>query len=330
MTDGLRITIVGAGATGGLVGACLARAGNHVSFIARGAHLQAIREKGLQLRSDTGEGWSVHVPASDNGEEIGEQDVVFVCVKSHQIEGAIPTILPLLGKDTSVVFSINGIPWWYFQKEGGRFEGRTIKSLDREKVILDAIHPDRVIGCANYLAATIAEPGVIHYVDRFEPGFVIGEIDNAESDRMAMLTKVCEEAGLNPRATTRIRTEVWNKLWANIAFNPVSALTHATMDRIVREYDDTDLLMAIMNEGRFIGEKLGIEFRNTPYERIEAAAKMRGHKTSMLQDIEAGRPTEIRAIVGAVREIGTWLEESTPHLNGLYSLVRLKERFYQN
>lgn len=324
-----KITIVGAGAIGGLMGAKLAMAGYDISMVARGAHLAAIKTNGLRLISDSGEDWTVKVPATDKAAELGTQDAVIVCVKSHQIEGVLENITPLLGEDTPVVFSINGIPWWYFQKEGGRFDGKTIRSLDSDNTILNAIHPDRVIGCANYLAATVEQPGVIRYVDRFEPGFVIGEPDNTDSDRLNALMEVSEKAGLNPKKSMVIRTEIWNKLWANIAFNPVSALTHATMDRIVHEYDDTDLLLAIMNEGRFIGEKLGVEFRNTPRERIEAAAKMRGHKTSMLQDIEAGRPTEIKAIVGAVREIGSWLEESTPHLNGLYSLVRLKEKFYQ-
>ncbi len=312
------------------MGAMLARHGAEVSFIARGKHLEAMQKGGLQLHSDTGEDWSVAVPATDKASDLCPQDVVFVCVKSHQIESALANITPLLKDDTMVVFSINGLPWWYFQKEGGRFDGRTLKSLDAEGAILSAIHPDRVVGCANYLAATITAPGHIHYVNIMDPAFVIGEIDHSESDRVNQLAALCRAAGMPPKVSTNIRTEVWNKLWANIAFNPVTALTHATMDRVVEEYDDTDLILAIMNEARFIGEKLGIEFRSTPRERIAGAARMRGHKTSMLQDIEAGRPTEIKAIVGAVREIGTWLEESTPHLNGLYSLVRLKEKFYRN
>lgn len=323
-----KIAIVGAGATGGLMGACLAKVGYDVSLIARGAHLAAINTNGLRLVADTGADWTVKLPATDDAASLGPQDAVFVCVKSHQIESALLHITPLLGPDTPVIFSINGIPWWYFQKEGGPFDGRTIKSLDPDNTIVGTVPPSQVMGCVNYLAATIHQPGVIHYVDRFEPGFVLGEPDDSDSARLNAVFDACEKAGMNPKKSTEIRTEIWNKLWANIAFNPVSALTHASMDRIVEEYDDTDLLLAIMNEGRFIGEKLGVEFRSTPRERIAAAAKMRGHKTSMLQDIEAKRPTEIKAIVGAVREIGTWLEESTPHLNGLYSLVRLKERFY--
>ena len=322
-----RICIIGAGAMGCLIGGRLARASYPVSFVARGAQLTALREQGLTLHT-TDDVWNGPVTASDDAATLGAQDVVMLCTKANQLASAAQHIAPLLHEKTIIVPAINGIPWWYFTKHGGEFEGRNLSGLDPEGVLARSIPTDRIIGCVNYLAGTVTAPGHVHYVPEIERRLAIGEIDGAMTPRLKQLADALSAAGFAPVVSEDIRQNIWHKLWGNIAFNPISALTHGTIDQIAEGYHDIDLVTAVMNEARNIADKLGVTLAQTTKSRVEAAAKMRGHKTSMLVDIENQRPTEIEAIVGAVREIGKWMEENTPHLNTLYSLVKLKERFY--
>lgn len=323
------ITIIGAGAMGCLIGGRLARAGHTVSFVARGVQLAALRDHGLTLNSEH-DHWHGAVNATDDARTLGAQDAVILCTKAYQLEGAVAHLAPLLDDDTLVVPAVNGLPWWYFHQHGGDFDGRHLVSLDPNGVLARAVDTQRIIGCVNYLAGTLTEPGHVHYVHELERRIVIGELGGATTARLERLASAFADGGFAPVMSDDIRQTIWHKLWGNIAFNPISALTHGTIDQIALGYHDIDLVTAVMNEARNIADKLGITLSQTTKSRVEAAAKMRGHKTSMLVDIEQGRPTEIEAIVGAVREIGRWMEESTPHLNTLYSLVKLKERFYSH
>lgn len=321
------IVIFGAGAMGCLLGGKLMQAGLPVQFIARGERLRELREHGLTLVSGDAK-WHSPVQVSDDPASIGVADIVFITAKTHQLEGVAQQIAPLLGPDTVVVPALNGIPWWYFHGLEGAFTDRHLRSLDSNGVIAAQIPSQQVLGCVNYCAAIMGGQGVVEYVDYFARSMILGELGGQLSPRLNAVHALLESAGLDPVVSEDIRRDIWHKLWGNIAFNPISALTHATMDAIAQDYDDTDLVMAVMNEARAIGEKLGVDFLESPRTRIANVAKRKGHKTSMLQDIEAGRKSEIEAIVGAVREIGNWLEESMPHLNSLYSLVKLKERFF--
>lgn len=327
MSSHPKIAILGAGAMGGLIGGLMQRAGYPITYIARGATLQGLREQGITLVTE-GDRWHGPAHATDNMQEAGTQDILILCTKAHQLQGALPQIEALMHEGTIVVPAINGLPWWYFQKQGGEFDGRTLEALDPGGKLAQAIAPERIIGCVNYLAGHISGPGEITYVPSIRGHIALGELDGAQGERLAMVGKAFEDAGFAPRLTDDIRQTVWHKLWGNIAFNPIGALTHGTIDQLAEGYYDIDLLSAVMNETRFIADKLGIAMNQTIKSRVDAAAKMRGHKTSMQMDIEAGRRTEIEAIVGAVRGIAKWMEVDTPYLNTLYSLVKLKERFY--
>ncbi len=323
----MKLCVIGAGAMGCLIGGRIAQAGHDICFIARGSQLQALTRDGLTLESPHHK-WHGAVRATDNAASLGPQDAVLLCTKAYQLAGITHYLAPLLHAETIVVPIVNGVPWWYFEKHGGEFEGRDLQSLDPEGTLRRNIATSRLIGCVNYLAGTLTRPGHVHYVPEIERRLVLGEIDGSLTSRVNRLADIFTDAGFAPVISEDIRSNIWHKLWGNIAFNPISALTHGTIDQIAEGYHDIDLVTAVMNEARHIADKLGVALAQTTRSRVEAAAKMRGHKTSMLTDIEQGRPTEIEAIVGAVREIGRWMEEGTPHLNTLYSLVKLKERFY--
>jgi 2-dehydropantoate 2-reductase len=309
------------------IGGLVQRGGHEVTFIARGKQLEALQQRGLTLIT-TNDRYHTKVRAVATPQEAGTPDAVMLCTKSYQLPDVAPMVVPLLGPDTIVVPTVNGIPWWYFHKHGGAFDGRVLETLDPQGLLAKHIPLERVVGCVNYLAGTLTGPGEVHYVPELKKRLAIGEPDGQMTDRLQQLAVALGDGGFAPVVTDSIRTSIWHKLWGNIAFNPISALTHGTIDQIAEGYRDIDLVSAVMNEARFIADKLGIELSQTTKARVEAAAKMRGHKTSMLQDIEQGRATEIEAIVGVVREIGRWLEVGTPYLNALYSLVKLKEIFY--
>ncbi len=323
----MKLCIIGAGAMGCQIGGLVQRGGHEVTYIARGRQLEALNAKGLTLTT-TDDRWHGKVRAVATPQEVGAVDAVMLCTKSHQLPEIAEMVPPLLGADTIVVPTVNGLPWWYFYKQGGQYDGRVPTCLDPDGLLAKHIPLERIVGCVNYLAGTLTAPGEVHYVTEIQRRLHIGEPNGQITPRLQMLAAGLTDAGFAPTVTETIRTSVWHKLWGNIAFNPISALTHGTIDEIALVYRDIDLVSAVMNEARFIADKLGVELTQTTKSRVEAASKMKGHKTSMLQDIEAGRATEIEAIVGVVREISRWLEVGTPYLNALYSLVKLKEIFY--
>jgi 2-dehydropantoate 2-reductase len=321
----MKICIVGAGAIGGYLGARLALAGEQITLIARGAHLQAIQQHGLTVEGADGER-EVATPglATSDIAAAGPQDVVIVAVKAQQLPAIAPALPALYGPDTLVVPAQNGIPWWYFYKHGGPYAGQRIASVDPDGVIAAHIPAERVIGCVVYPAAELAGPGVVRHVegDRFS----LGELDGVKSARIQQLSQALAGAGLKAPIRTRIRSEIWVKLWGNLAFNPISALTRATLLDICRYPPTRELARAIMAEGQAIAERLDIQFPITIEQRIAGAEQVGEHKTSMLQDIEAGRPTEIEALVGAVAELGRLVGIATPHIDPIYASVKLLER----
>ena len=321
----MRICVVGAGAVGGLMGARLALSGQEVTLIDQGAHLAAIRENGLKLVMEDG---TEHVArpakATDSFKEAGPQDLVVLALKAHHIESVAPMMPALFGSETIVVTVQNGIPWWYFQKHGGAFDGRRLESLDPNGVIEANIEADRMIGCVVYPAAAVAAPGVVHHVegDRFP----VGELDGSESDRVVRLSQTLIDAGFRSRVLDDIRSEIWLKAWGNLSFNPVSALTHATLVDICRFPETRELAANMMKEAEEIAHKLGIEFRHTIERRIEGAEAVGPHKTSMLQDVEAGRSLEVEALIGAVIELGRLTKTPSPSIDAVYACVKLLDK----
>lgn len=325
----MKLCIIGAGAMGCLIGGGVQRGGHEVVYIARGRQLEILQSQGLTVQADSGAHWRLPVRAVATPHEAGTADVVMLCTKSHQLPEAAPLVAPLLAPQTIVVPAVNGIPWWYFYRHGGPFDGRVLRSLDPDGLLARHIPLQRVVGCVNYLAGSFTAPGVLHYVPPLARRLAVGEPDGSITPRLEAFAAMLADGGFAPVVSADIRQNIWHKLWGNIAFNPISALTDGTIDQIAESYRDIDLVSAVMNEARFIADKLGVALGQTIKSRVEAAAQMRGHKTSMLQDVEHKRPTEIEAIVGVVREIAQWLDIDTPHLNGLYSLVKLKEHFYR-
>jgi 2-dehydropantoate 2-reductase len=321
----MKICIVGAGAIGGYMGVLLAEAGAQVTLIARGAHLAAIRDNGLALIESDGNRRVVReITATDEITAAGVHDLVIVAVKAHSLPGLAPAMRSLYGPETMVVPAQNGIPWWYFFKHGGPFADRRIAAVDPDGIIEANLEVERVIGCVVYPAAEIAEPGVIRHIEGNR--FTLGELDGSRSERIQRLSKLFAAAGLKAPVRQRIRTEIWIKLWGNLAFNPVSALTGATLEDIARFEPSRELVRRMMYEAQLVAEKLDIDFGIDIEQRIQGAEEVGAHKTSMLQDIEQGRTTEIEALVGAVAELGRLVEVPTPHIDAVYAAVRLLER----
>jgi 2-dehydropantoate 2-reductase len=315
----VKIAIFGAGAIGGYLGAKLAKAGVDVTLIARGPHLAAIKANGLTLHT-LDESFTVRPNATDDPAQAGEQDFVFLTIKSNSAPAIAASLKPMLRENTGVVTAMNGLPFWYFHKLGGPQEGRRLKSVDPDDLMWTHIGPQRAIGCVLDPAATIEAPGVIRhaYSDRVP----IGEPDGSRSDRIQALSKAMIAAGLKAPVRPRIRTDIWIKLWGNVCFNPLSALTGATLDVLATDAELAPLVMALMSEARAVGEALGIDFLIDTPKRIAGAADAGAHKTSMLQDLESGRPMEIDPIVGAVVEIGRMLNMPTPTIDIVLALVR--------
>ncbi len=313
------ICVFGAGAIGGLMAAKLEMAGTPVTVVARGPHYEAMRAKGLVLKSEGTE--TVTKPKVVNDpREIGPQDYLVLTLKAHSLIPALAQIKPLIGPDTTIVTAINGIPWWYTYKLGGDFEGRRIDSVDPGGVLSAAFPPAQVLGSIVYPAAEIAEPGVIEhtYGDRF----TLGEPDGSRSERAGKLSELLIKAGLKAPVRPRIRDELWVKLWGNMAFNPVSALTGATLDKVIADPGTHAVCRAAMIEGQAVAEKLGVKFALTVDKRIAGGAEVGAHKTSMLQDLEKGRPLEIEALLGAVVEMSEWVGVDMPIGRALLALVR--------
>jgi len=318
-----RICIFGAGAIGGYMAAMLAKAGTEVSIVARGPHLDAIRQHGLRLRRG-GEETAMEICATDDPAELGPQDYVIVTLKAHSIPGVVEAMQPLLGPDTAVVFAVNGVPWWYFYGLEGPYENTRIKTVDPGNRIWDGIGPERAIGCVVYPAAAVPEPGLIAHLegDRFS----LGEPSGARSERVTALSQILTAAGMKAPIRPRIRAELWIKLWGNCSLNPVSALTGATLEQMCRDRELRPFLRAIMTEVQAVAEALGVKFSIDVDKRIEGAEAVGAHKTSMLQDLERGRPMEIDALVGAVQELARLTGIATPTLDGVLALVKMRGR----
>jgi ketopantoate reductase len=321
----MRICIVGAGAIGGLLGARLALSGNQVTVIDQGAHLEAIQSHGLKLIwADGTEYLARDLTAIDSFEAAGPQDLVILAIKAHTLAAVAERLPALYGPDTMVMTVQNGIPWWYFQKHGGEFDGRGLECLDPDGKLAAHIEAERIIGCVVYPAAGVTAPGVIRHVegDRFP----VGELDNSETERLRQVHDLIVEAGFRSRVLTSIRSEIWLKAWGNLSFNPISALTHATLVDMAEFTETKRLAECMMREAAEIAGKLGIEFRHTIERRIEGARGVGAHKTSMLQDVEAGRSLEIEALVGAVIEMGRLTRTPSPHIEAVYACAKLLDR----
>jgi 2-dehydropantoate 2-reductase len=316
----MRVAVFGAGAIGGYLAAKLAAAGRvELSLVARGPHLEAIASRGLTLIEDGGE--STHrINAAADAATFGPQDYVLLTLKAHSITPALGALRPLLGDRTTVVTMQNGVPWWYFHELGGPHDGTRIEAVDPGGRIWDAIGPQRVVGSVVYPAAEIDAPGVVRHIDGNR--FSLGEPDGSISERAEALATELIAAGLKAPVRPDIRTEIWVKLWGNVAFNPISALTRSTLGAIVDDPDTRAVARAMMTEAQAIGEALGIRFPLDVDKRIEGAGKVGAHKTSMLQDLERGRPMEIDALVAAVQEVGRLVRAPTPAIDTVLALVR--------
>ena len=322
----MKVCIVGAGAIGGYIGAKLAHAGTDVTLIARGAHLEAMQTNGLKLQSaDGSEAIVKEVTATQDISQAGAHDVVILALKAHSVAKVASALPALYGPETVVVTAQNGVPWWYFRKLASQeHPDYCIQSVDPDGVVEAHIPVNRVIGCVVYPAAELAAPGVVKHIegDRFS----LGELDGSKSDRIQALSKTLRQAGLKAPVRNEIRNELWVKLWGNLAFNPISALTRATLEEICHYPLTRELAKNMMQEAQAIAEALGVKFGIALEQRIEGAAKVGAHKTSMLQDIEAGRPTEVDALVGAVAELGRLVQIPTPHIDAVYASVKLLEK----
>jgi 2-dehydropantoate 2-reductase len=314
----MKICIYGAGAIGGYLGVQLVRAGADVSLVVRGAHLAAMRENGLKLLIGDEER-VVQPRCTDNPAELGPQDFVIVCLKAHSITGAIEAMQPLLGEGTRIVTAVNGIPYWYFYKHGGPYEGSTLESIDPGGRQWREFTPQRAIGCIVYPATEIDAPGVIRHI--YGDRFPIGEPSGETSSDVEQLSALFIEAGMQAPVLDRIRDEIWLKLWGNVCLNPISALTHATLDVICSDPTTRALSKAIMLETQAVAETFGVKFRVDVERRIEGARKVGAHKTSMLQDLERGRPMEIDPLITVVQEMGRLTQVPTPALDAVLALV---------
>jgi 2-dehydropantoate 2-reductase len=320
----MKICIFGAGAIGGYMAVKLVQAGVDVSIVARGPHLAAIQSRGLTLIEEGADPVTVQVRASANAADLGVQDYVIVTLKAHSVPPVVGAMQPLIGPDTTIVSGVNGVPWWYFHKIGGPLEGTRLRSVDPGDVQWNGFGPDRVLGCVVYPAAEVSEPGVIRHIEGNR--FSLGEPDGSKSDRATALSKVLQSAGLKAPVRPRLRDELWVKLWGNLSFNPISALTHATLDVLCTDPGTRDVARRMMIEAQAVAEKLGVTFPIDVDRRIEGGAAVGAHRTSMLQDLDAGRPMEIDALVASVQELGRITETPTPTIDTVLALVALRGR----
>jgi len=320
-----RICIFGAGAIGGYLGARLAISNADVSLVARGPHLAAIRQNGLTL-IEGGERTTQKLVAVENPADLGPQDFVIVTLKAHSIPAVVETLQPLLGKNTAVVFAVNGVPWWYFHGLNGTFADRRLETVDPGGLIWNRVDPKRAIGCVVYPAAEVVEPGLIRHISGSR--FSLGEPDGQKTERVTRLSKIFATAGLKAPVRPRLRDEIWIKLWGNATLNPISALTGATLAQMIADPATASIIRSIMEELQAVGEALGAKFSVSIDKRMAGAAAVGEHRTSMLQDLEAGRPMEIDALVAAVQELGQLAGCATPNLDVILALVQQKARLH--
>lgn len=319
-----RVCVFGAGAIGGYVGARLALKGEaDVSLVARGAHLAAMQARGLILKQG-GETVTVHPRVSDDPKSLGPQDFIILTLKAHAVAGVIDALQPLIGPDTAILFAQNGLPWWYFYKHGGPHDGHRLQSVDPGGTIWNGIGPQRALGCVVWQAAEVEAPGIIahHYGDRMP----LAEPSGEKSARVNLLSSLLTSAGIKSLVRPNLRGEIWLKLWGNLSFNPVSVLTNGTLEGMAADPGTRRVIRAMMLEAQAIAEALDIRFTVAIEERMDMAARVGAHRTSMLQDVEAGRPPELDALLGVVIELGRLVNCPTPSLNLVYDLVKYRTR----
>jgi 2-dehydropantoate 2-reductase len=319
----MRICIYGAGAIGGYMGALLSRTGAEVSFVARGEHLAAMQRHGVTLLMD-GTEHVAYPRCTDDPAELGPQDLVIIALKAHSFPAVVPTMRPLIGNDTAFLTAVNGIPYWYFYAHGGDWRDSVVESVDPDGLQWRMLGPERAIGCVVYPATEVVAPGVIRHV--YGNKLPIGEPDGTISPRVRNIAEILAAAGFDAPIRERIRDEIWLKLWGNLCFNPISALTGATLDVICADPGTRDVARAMMLEAQAIGERLGVHFRVDVERRIDGAGRVGAHKTSMLQDLERGRAMEIDALVTSVQELGRRVGIPTPTIDAVLALVRQRAR----
>jgi len=317
----MKICVVGAGAIGGLLAIKLAQSGNDVTVIARGPNLKAIQENGFKFIAEDGNQSITQLRALGSISEAGPQDLVILGMKAHQVAAIVHELPAMYHDETMVLTAQNGIPWWYFFKHGGEYEGRTLESVDPGGIIASNLPIERVVGTVVYPAAEIIQPGVLQHIEGNR--FSVAEIDNTSTPRIELLSKTLKEAGFKAPVISDIRSELWTKLWGNLSLNPISALTHATLVDICEFPLSRDLVAKMMKEAQDVGEKLGIQFRVSLEKRIAGAQAVGAHKTSMLQDIEAGRAIEKDALIGSVIELGQIVNLPTPHIDAVFACISL-------
>ena len=316
----MRVAVVGAGAIGAYIGAALARGGTDVHLIARGGNLEAMRRHGVQVLSPRGD-FSVHPPATDDPNEVGPVDVVVLGLKAHDYASAGPLLAPLLGPETAVVAAQNGIPWWYFHRLTGPYEDRRIEAVDTDGLVSSAIPPKRAIGCVVYSSTELEQPGVVRHIEGTR--FAIGEPDGAISPRCTAFSEAMVAGGLKCPVESRIRDDIWIKLIGNVAFNPISALTQATMAQICAHSGTRALVVSLMEETLEVARRVGSEPRITIERRLAGAERVGDHKTSMLQDLEACKRFELAPIVDAVIELAELTQTEVPSLRAIGAVTSL-------
>jgi 2-dehydropantoate 2-reductase len=317
----MKICIYGAGAIGAYLGAQLAATGCDVSFVARGPHLAAMRKNGLTLRIG-GEEKNVAVTCTDNPAELGPQDYVILTLKAHSVIAIVDQIMPLLGPKTAIVTAQNGILWWYFHALPGPWENRHLESVDPGGRVWNALGADRAIGCVVYPSCEIVEPGIVKHIDGNR--FMLGEPDGSKSDRVIALSRLMIEAGLKAPVRKKIRDDIWFKLLGNATFNPVSVLTGATLEQMGTDPDVHSVIYTMMDEAQNVATRFGVKFAMSIDKRIDGGTAVGAHKTSMLQDLEAGRPLELDALVASVAEMARLVDMPTPTIDAVLALARLK------
>ena len=318
-----RVCIFGAGAIGGMMAGALADAGADVSIVARGPHLAAIKQNGMILRMN-GEEKNYKLKARDDPADLGEQDYVIVTLKAHSVPAIVDTFKPLLGKDTAIVPAVNGLPWWYFYgaDTGTPLDNSPIETVDPNGAQWHAFGPERAIGCVVYPACTVPEPGVIEH--KYGNRFSLGEPDGSTTERLETLSKMLIAGGLKAPRKSRLRDEIWIKLWGNCSFNPVSAITGASLDLIGTNEACRDVIRRMMLECKAVGEAVGARFSVDVERRIDGGAEIIGHKPSTRQDVEQGRPMELDALTSTVLELARRLDIETPTMDAVAALVRMQ------
>jgi 2-dehydropantoate 2-reductase len=316
----MRFAIVGAGAIGAFIGAMLSRAGEDVTLIARGAHLRAMSDNGVTVRGSLGE-FVTYPAVTDDPASLKSVDVVVLTLKAHSLSEMAPRLTPLIGTDTAIISAQNGIPWWYFHRHGGKFEGLQIDAVDPGGALRKNLPPERTIGCVIYCSTIISEPGVVEHLEGTR--FAIGEPDGTRSDRCHKIAQSFIRTGLRCPIRSDIRHDIWVKLLGSVAFNPISALTRATLIEIVQCQETHDLAAEIMREAEELAKLLGVDVAITKEQRLAGAEKVGHHKTSMLQDVEAGRPLEWESIIGVLVELGNTLGLPMPYTTAVAACTKL-------